>query len=163
MPVPKQNKGSSFQNYVTPKAFIAATQKKLGITQFAWDLAADDSNSQSPFGFFDEAQDSLKQDWWGLTYGSAAQWLWLNPPYSNIKFWVSKAAGVGGQNIACLLPASVGAGWYRDHVHNKAYVLFLNGRLAFIPDKPNWKYPKDLMLVLYNSWARGSDVWHWEP
>jgi hypothetical protein len=29
-------------------------------------------------------------------------------------------------------PAAVPANWYRDHVHGQAYVLFLNGRLAFL-------------------------------
>src|SRR5882762_6462491 len=33
-----------------------------------------------------------------------------------------------------LVPAAVGANWWRDHVHQRANVVFLNGRLCFIPD-----------------------------
>ena len=68
---------------------------------------------------------------------------------------------------ACgLLPASVGANWFRDWVMCEAdEVLFLNGRLAFMPERPTWLYPKDCMLVLYRDCPRrsltGFDVWDW--
>jgi hypothetical protein len=61
--------------------------------------------------------------------------------------------------IALLVPASVGSNWYRDYVDRYAYVLFLNGRIDFIPGEP---YPKDCMLVLYGySNKPGNRVWTW--
>ncbi len=60
------------------------------------------------------------------------------------------------------MPASVGSNWYRYYVHNEAFTLFLNGRIPFMPDKPNWLYPKDCMLALYGTGvSSGNDVWTW--
>lgn len=156
---PKQQPGKSKQDYVTPKNFMDAVTQRLEIASFTVDLAADASNSQGVTYLYEQAN-SLIQPWEQLLDGG---WGWLNPPYAKIGPWVEKCLveSIKGAKIACLVPASVGANWYRDYVHNKAYVLFLNGRLAFIPDKPKWLYPKDLMLILYNQWARGSDVWTW--
>jgi hypothetical protein len=44
-------------------------------------------------------------------------------------------------------------------------VLLLNGRLAFMPDKPAWLYPKDCILCLYGPFVEpGYEVWNWrEP
>ena len=163
MIMPKQKPGLSKQDFKTPSNFIGATLKKLNISSFAWDLAADQFNAQSPFGYFDIEQDSLTQDWGHLPTDQEG-WLWLNPPFANILPWVAKAwhhSWVNGTKIAMLVPASVGSDWYKNYVDRKAFVLYLNGRLAFIPDKPNWLYPKDCMLILYNGWAVGSNVWNW--
>ncbi len=68
-----------------------------------------------------------------------------------------------GARIAFLVPAGVGSNWYRDFVHNKARVLALNGRLAFIEGKPKLLYPKDCILCLYGpDFAPGFDVWSWK-
>jgi hypothetical protein len=39
---------------------------------------------------------------------------------------------IKGARTAMLVPAGVGANWWRDHVHNKAHVLLLNGRIMFV-------------------------------
>lgn len=160
--MPVQTPGKSYQEYITPTIFINSVYKLLGITDFAWDLAADKYNTQSPFGFYGIEDNSLTKTW-ADGDGLANQWLWLNPPFTKITPWAKKCweESQNGANIALLVPASVGANWYRDWVHDKAYVLYLNGRLAFIPEQPNWLYPKDLMLVLYNTWAIGSKIWTW--
>jgi phage N-6-adenine-methyltransferase len=159
MSVPVQKPGESFQNYQTPDAFRWAALKLLGQKTWSWDLAASKENSQSPYGYYNEELDAFTKPW-NVWDG----WIWLNPPYKDIRPWAEKCyqSSQIGAKIAFLVPASVGANWYRDFIHNKAYVLFLNGRLAFIPDKPNWLYPKDLILVLYNKWAIGSNVWDWK-
>lgn len=156
---PKQNPGASKQDYSTPKDFVNKVKYKLGLIDFKVDLAADETNSKGQF-YVTEEINSLAQSWPQLI---GDEWGWLNPPYADIRPWAEKCAtsAKDGANIAFLVPASVGSNWFRDYCWNKAFVLYLNGRLAFIPDKPNWLYPKDLMLVLYNGWAVGSDVWNW--
>lgn len=158
MSTPKQKPGQSFQAYKTPNNFIMAVRELLDITNFSWDLAADDSNTQSPDGWYTEQDSAFNHDW-----AQIGGWLWLNPPFSNIEPWALKAnqSAQLGAKIAMLVPASVGANWYKKYVHNQSYVLYLNGRLAFIPEQPTWLYPKDCMLILWTKWAIGNNVWDW--
>ena len=155
MTVPVQKPGRSKQDYRTPATFLTAVKTLLGIEEFAVDLAADALNTVAK-KYHTEA---VTQAWdhWGL------DWAWLNPPYATIEPWVLKAA-TARMNIAMLLPASVGANWWKQWVHRRAKVLFLNGRLAFIPDKPTWLYPKDCALLLYGPRTAAYDdydVWTW--
>lgn len=140
--------------YTTPDPFIAAVKRLLGIERFAVDLAADATNAKAP-RYFDEAADSLQQDW-GVFVG----WAWLNPPFFDIAPWAGKADREGNR-IAMLVPASVGANWFRDNVHGKALVIFLSGRLRFLESRPEWTYPKDCMLILFGA-APGYCLWEWE-
>mgnify|MGYP001581378225 CR=1 FL=1 len=160
MTTPVQKPGLSKQDYRTPKAFLVAVKNKLKIEKFVVDLAADEFNTVEP-RFYSAEDNALVQswDWW-----SSGEWAWLNPPYANIRPWVEKAYLARG-HIAMLVPASVGANWWKEWVHRRAKVLFLNGRLAFMPDKPTWLYPKDCALLLYSRLEtrvyENYDIWTW--
>ena len=148
--MPVQKPGKSKQDYATPPEFIAAVKARLGITAFTIDLAADSVNTQAP-DWYDEANDSLAQDWrWWW------HWSWLNPPFANIAPWAKKCAE-SKIKIAFLVPAAVGSNWFRDYVDGKALVLMLNGRLSFDGVGP---YPKDCILCLYGV-EPGYEVWSW--
>ncbi len=166
---PKQKPGLSKQDYRTPEDFLQAVRRRLGIEMFAWDLAASEENTCSPYGYFgikDEpdhpANDALA--------GAPSRWLtelpggwcWLNPPYKHIAPWAERAAAAAdlGGRIAMLVLASVGSNWWRDYVHNKALVLLLNGRITFVGQKDC--YPKDCALLLYSETvSSGYEVWSW--
>ncbi len=153
---PKQKPGRSKQDYCTPPEFIQAVKKRLGIGEFAVDLAASRENSVASV-YFTEEMNSLTQSW--IMQG---RWVWCNPPFSNIKPWVDKAdeEALKGAQIAMLLPASVGANWWLDYVDGKAHALFLNGRLTFVGEIA--PYPKDCALLLYTPYIRGGyEVWNW--
>ena len=167
MTTPEQKPGRSKQDYATPKAFLAAVMHYLDIQRFAFDFAADEHNAVAPH-WFGITQDALRQPDWELfcTRG----WGWLNPPYADIGPWAKRCKETrdhGGQ-IAFLVPAGVGSNWFRDYVDGVAKVLFLNGRLCFIP---NWRelgfkqkplYPKDCILCLYSPiTAPDYEVWDW--
>ena len=162
-PTPKQKPGLSKQDYSTPDDFIQAVKTRLGIDEFAWDFAADAENSKAGDHYWGESINSIMvpTEFWVADCG--AGWGWLNPPFSNIKYWAEHCweASKLGARIAFLVPASVGSNWFRDFVFGKAEILFLNGRLAFISDKPKWLYPKDLMLVLYGR-PPSIDIWSWK-
>lgn len=167
---PEQRPGRSKQDYATPKGFIDAVQARLGITRFAHDFAADASNRQAPT-YFDEETDALRVPHWELSLrqngcpASGQNWGWLNPPFATIGPWAKRCAETkaAGGSIAFLVPAGVGANWFRDDVDGQALVLLLNGRLAFMPDKPTWLYPKDCLLALYSPFiAPGYEVWTWK-
>lgn len=158
MSVPKQKPGLSKQDYRTPPDFLESVKRRLRIEEFTFDLAADAGNTVAD-DFYTEADDAIIQDW------SRDGWNWLNPPFADLEPWVAKASkeGLNGAYVAMLVPASVGANWWREWVEPNSYVVYLNGRLAFIPDKPKWLYPKDLALLLYTPWPMtGHEIWHWK-
>lgn len=162
MAQPQQKPGLSKQNYGTPENFIRAVKTRLGILSFGHDFAADSGNAKAPY-FFTEENDALSYPHWE-TYLSLDGWGWLNPPFARIEPWAARCAetkAAGGQ-IALLVPAGVGANWFRDYVDGKARVLLLNGRLAFDLDHPTWLYPKDCILCLYSRHVEpGYEVWNW--
>lgn len=152
---PKQKPGRSKQDYCTPPEFIQAVKKRLGIGDFKIDLAADVFNTIA-FQCYAKQENSLIQSW--IMDG----WGWLNPPFANIRPWVTKACdeSLKGAQVAMLVPAGVGANWWRDYVHDKAHVLMLNGRLTFVGEEA--PYPKDCALLLYTSYVKGGyEVWNW--
>lgn len=134
---------------------MTAAYKRLKIDGFNWDLAASDTNTVAPWHFTSE-QDALSQDW-----DECAGWCWLNPPYADIAPWVKKASECQESRIAMLVPASVGANWWKEHVDGKAHVLLLNGRIKFVGHKHG--FPKDLALLLFTPFIRGGyEVWTWK-
>ncbi len=140
--MPKQQPGTSKQDVRTPKVFLAAVKHRLGIDAFAVDLAASKANTVAK-RFYSIQSNALKQSW--VFDG----WNWLNPEFADIRPWAQKAyeeAKLGAQT-AMLVPAGVGANWWRDFVHSKALILLLNGRITFVGHKQ--PYPKDCALLLY--------------
>lgn len=153
--MPRQRPGTSEQAVRTPELLLTAVKRKLCIQAFAMDLAASAENSVAP-SFFSEQDNALVQAW------PRAGWSWLNPPFSKLEPWVKKAyeESLLGTQTAMLVPAGVGANWFRNWVHGYGYVLLLNGRVTFVGhSKP---YPKDLVLILYTPYgANGNDIWDW--
>ena len=162
MRMPAQKPGSSKQDYQTPPEFLAAVRRRLSIYGFIHDLAASSENAVCS-SFSDEDTNALTQDWTTFRMIDDSHcWCWLNPPYADISPWVQKCAeeSAKGAHIACLVPASTGANWFKSYVYNKAYTIFLNGRITFVG--ASGPYPKDCMLLLYTPYIRGGfDVWTW--
>lgn len=151
------SRGASKQDYSTPGDFIVAVKAKFEIVLFNTDLAASSENAKS-FHYFTEIQNSLEEDWTKLRGN-----LWLNPPFGDIAPWAQKCARESDDGrtrcIYLLVPASVGSNWYAQHVHERACVYFLNGRLRFDGHKDD--YPKDLLLAVYGR-VRGHHIWSWK-
>lgn len=166
---PKQKPGLSKQDYCTPPEFLAALKRRLCIKRFWCDLAASKDNAVAEW-FYTEEDNSLLQCWnseecnYFIPKWDAGEWAFCNPPFAKIKPWVFKASmeAMYGAQVAILVPAAVGSNWWKHWVHDNAHVLFLNGRLSFIPDKPKWLYPKDCAILLYTPHSRGGyEVWNW--
>jgi phage N-6-adenine-methyltransferase len=155
MPMPKQRPGLSKQDYQTPTEFLEALKKKLKIKEFAIDLAASTKNTVAT-SYYTEKDNSLVQPW------DVEGWGFCNPPYSKITPWVMKAyfEGLLGAWVAMLIPSATGSNWWRDWVHGKAWVMFLNGRLTFVGETA--PYPKDHALLLYGPYAmHGYEIFKW--
>lgn len=125
-----------------------------------FDLAANSANAQACawYGPDGLAPDALACDW-GVLSGV----LWLNPPYNDLAPWARKCSesvreNSDGDRILLLVPASVGSNWWRDYVHEKASVAFLNSRIKFVGHTGG--YPKDLALCVYGE-RPGYAVWSW--
>jgi len=161
--MPKQKPGRSKQDYQTPGNFLTAVKTRFGIDAFQWDFAADQTNTVSPYGYWNAHDNSLSKpsaEWIRKIQGG---WGWLNPPYADIGPWAERClmAGARGGRICFLVPAGIGSNWYRDFVDGHAHVLALNGRLSFDGKAP---YPKDCILAVYGLGVRGGfEVWDWEP
>lgn len=155
--MPAQKPATSEQVVATPLDFLSKVKIRLKVDDFVMDLAASGDNTVTYNGWYTEKENSLIQNW---NYDG---WCWLNPPYSDISPWTIKAweESRKGAHIAMLVPASVGSNWWRQHVDNKAYITFLNGRITFVGHtKP---YPKDLALLLYAPFLEGgSCIWRWK-
>jgi phage N-6-adenine-methyltransferase len=125
---------------------------------FTLDVAASVDNAKLP-RFFTPAQDGLAQSW-------AGERVWCNPPFSNIRPWVTKAwherdAHRPAELIVMLLPANrTEQAWWQDEVEpfrmlpGVVRVEFLRGRMRFIARgadgiKPNERPPFGCCLVIW--------------
>lgn len=161
MAEPKHNKGKSKQDFQTPPEFLDALKSHLDIDEFTIDLAASADNKIAPL-YYDIANSALVPDHpWQVP--DRKGWAFCNPPFANIAPWVEKASfeAQEGAQIAMLLPASVGANWWADWVHNIAHVLLLNGRIQFVGATD--AYPRDCAILLYSRLIpAGYSVWAWK-
>jgi phage N-6-adenine-methyltransferase len=150
---PAQKPGRSKQDYATPLDFIDAIERRFG--PIAFDLAASDENKVCPC-FFNEARNSLLQDWTTLD-GT----LWLNPPFERLEPWAQKCTTVSNRSgwLLLLVPASTGANWFQGSLVPNAYVLDLAPRLSFDGVAP---YPKDLVLAAFGFGVVGRGFWRWK-
>lgn len=145
------------QDYETPDEFYSLCYREFG---FTWDLAAhaDNHKHTNYFGPGSEfAEDSLAQPW-HLVDG----WLWLNPPFADIKPWARKCLEESekGARVVMLTLASTGSNWFRDYCWNRCDIRFLNGRLRF--KGAEGPFPKDLALYIFDAKRiRNVDVWDW--
>lgn len=151
------NRHKSNQAYATPPNFIRACETHFG-RRVVWDLAANAANTKAE-RFYDEEMNSLVQPWHEIS--APGGMLWLNPPFDDIGPWAKKcsveATWGGCPPIVMLTPASVGSNWFRDYVHKKARVVFLNGRIKFLGSSD--PYPKDLMLSVFGLGAPDLRIW----
>lgn len=161
MPMPAQKPRRSKQDYETPWEFVGKVKTVLGIKRFAVDFAASGENAKG-LGWYNEQDNALDEKFVWYRDLDRADWGWLNPPFTDIAPWAAKSLETSFYDrcIAMLTPASVGSNWFNQYVHKQAYVLALNGRIAFDPEHPNWGYPKDCMLSLFGVGA-GFDTWRW--
>jgi phage N-6-adenine-methyltransferase len=161
--MPAQRPGRSKQDYATPPEFIAAVLKRFRIPVFDCDLAANETNAKAEV-WIGEQEDSLSVNWVSFAYSRGN--LWLNPPFGHIDPWAKKCSeytvsrsypGARSGRIFFLTPASVGANWFAEHVHGRALVLALQGRLSFDGKMP---YPKDCCLSVFGE-KPNFEVWDW--
>lgn len=75
--------------------------------------------------------DGLAADWSTAITAEPMQWVWLNPPYSDIAPWLEKAHE-SRLPVACLLPVNTSSKWWQDYCWTPGNrVGFFRKRLKF--------------------------------
>lgn len=137
------NPNKSVQIVCTPADFLDALEDRFG--RMSFDLASDSDNAIRGLPTYTPEDNALERLW--PTNGNN----FLNPPFRQIGEFLEKAHSETQRPVHSpvfsLVLASIGSGWYYNHVCGKALVVPLKGRLTFVGhDKP---FPKDLILVIY--------------
>jgi site-specific DNA-methyltransferase (adenine-specific) len=112
--------------------------------EFIWDLAASKDNSKCGSYYYGpdhvdlNRRDALACRWVGSVVPGA---LWLNPPYSQCREFIEKAAASAkaGATVVCLVPSRTDTRWWHAHVWDRethqpqhgVEIRFLKGRLKF--------------------------------
>lgn len=162
MTMPKQKPHRSRQDYGTPEGFLDAVEERFGT--ITWDVAASSANAVVDGFYSKDGIDAFTDDW--AARFTRSDLLWLNPEFSELGHrWAPLVARWTTElpwlRLLMLTPASIGASWFRKHVHRRAMVLGLEGRLTFVGEKD--PYPKDCMLSCFGFGVAGFDVWTWQP
>lgn len=165
----KVNQPHARQDYCTPPELLEAVQKRFGTISF--DAACTRENAVAALGYFYPEHDALARDWRELQW----QTVWCNPPFAKSRDYAEKAQASqwGGvrrdgtiysddmPTVLLLVPAAVDSRWYRAHVHERALVLPLSPRVAFVGQPTAINRP--LMLCVYGpNVTPGFEPWQWK-
>jgi site-specific DNA-methyltransferase (adenine-specific) len=109
---------------------------------FTLDPCATKDNAKCS-AYYTATDDGLKRHWTGSVF--------VNPPYSQIKKWVKKAAeeALNCDIIVMLIPARTDTSYFHDYIYKKdnVQIEFLRGRLRFGKSKNSAPFPS--MLVYF--------------
>jgi site-specific DNA-methyltransferase (adenine-specific) len=126
-------------DWETPGDFFASLNQEF---DFLLDVAAAPSNAKLP-AYYTEKDNALIKPW--------AKRNWCNPPYSDIRPWIEKAAQerANGNLTVMLIPARTDTRAFHDHIYNqpKIDVRFVRGRLKFVGGKHCAPFPS--MIVIF--------------
>jgi len=101
--------------------------------------------------FYTEKENGLAQDW-------SERRVFVNPPYSNLRRWMSKAyhsAKEDGALVVCLVPASVETVWFQEYAL-RGEVRFPLGRLKFGDGKVN--APFAVAIVIFRPYLKNAEI-----
>lgn len=132
----------------TPQAFFDALHAEF---DFELDAAATEANSKVPeyCRYVNARANGLTANWSGMT-------VFLNPPYSQCREFIAKAAEEArkGCTVVCLVPSRTDTRWWHAHVwdHEKhqprpgVEIRFLKGRLKFGGGKNSAPFPSVVVV-----------------
>jgi hypothetical protein len=142
---------------------IEAVERDYG--SICFDLAASHGNSKAGGCFLSEEQNSLEEDWvdWFGDFSRIPNsFLWLNPPFKNVKPWMEKCRdeSAKGARILTLTLAAIDTAWYRKIVAPHAASYILTSRVKFVGQKD--LFTKPLMLSEWGTGKTGLGYWDWK-
>jgi hypothetical protein len=83
--------------------------------------------------------------------GLSREWgssVFINPPYSALKKWLSYAyqQNLQGKTIVALIPSRTDTRWWHDYVMKATEIRFIKGRLKFGGAKFNAPFPSCVVV-----------------
>lgn len=140
----------------TPRDFFAVVAREFGPFDLDPCCVADSAKADH---FYTAADNGLAFAWMGRVF--------MNPPYSRIGDWMSKAwvsARSGHASVVCLVPARTDTRWFWRYAL-AGEVLLLPGRLKFGDGRHAAPFPSCLVLLRAGLpwWAAGRIApWDWK-
>jgi phage N-6-adenine-methyltransferase len=133
----------------TPQVFFDALDREF---RFGLDAAASDDNAKCT-AFFTRDDDALTRNW----YPGQGWAVWLNPPYSQCREFIAKAAEesmLNGVTVVALVPSRTDTKWWHGSVWNERLnrpydgveVRFIKGRLKFGDGKNSAPFPSVVVV-----------------
>lgn len=115
---------SKTDEWATPKELFNKLNRRY---KFTLDPCANSTNAKCE-KFYTVEDDGLSKSW-------ANEVVFVNPPYSNIKDWVSKAhreAATNGATVVMLIPSRTDTRYWHDYIMEGAdKIYFVKGRIKF--------------------------------
>lgn len=143
--------GKASDNWTTPQDFFDALHREF---DFVADMAATIENRKCGVWFgpgSPHGADALTMKYWPLGQG-----LWINPPYSQCRAFVARAASEARQGavVVMLVPARTDTRWFHEHVYDASTngwrpgveVRFVKGRLKFGDGKNSAPFPSAVVI-----------------
>lgn len=118
---------------------------------FDVDVCATAQNTKCQI-FLGELIDGLMENWFESGYRTS----WCNPPYSNLKKWISKNATESSKGMTCamLIPARTDTKAWHQYIYDATkwkfrpgvQVRFLPGRIKFVGGKHCAPFPSCIVI-----------------
>lgn len=128
---------SASDEWTTPKWLFDELNSEF---HFTLDAASTHENALCEMHYTAE-DDGLSQPW-------EDEHVFCNPPYSQVKHWVRKAAETRGGGVVCLIIAArPDTRYWHEHVAGKATeIRFIKGRLKFGDGKNSAPFPSAVVV-----------------
>lgn len=145
----------------TPKQIFNFWDKQY---KFEVDVAASKRNALCE-RYIDEQSNALEVPFWGIE-GQDITNVWCNPPYSDIRPWVEKAAEQQrlGVTTVMLVPADQSVGWFKKATESCSEVAIVTGgRIAFInaaTGKPVKGNNKGSMFLIWRAYMCSHHIYY---
>jgi phage N-6-adenine-methyltransferase len=133
-------------SWATPEWLFQYAIDRYG--DFLLDVCASESSAKC-VKYYNEEDNGLISPW------SAHNW--CNPPYSNIRPWVEKAAleACNGNSTVMLLPADFSTQWFSIVWEQSSEILIINKRVRFVGALGSPKFASFFCLI--SPWAWNID------
>ncbi|MDP5205849.1 phage N-6-adenine-methyltransferase, partial [Alishewanella sp. SMS9] len=141
--------------YRTPKEVFAVMNAEFN---FKSDVCASVENALCHY-YITEELNCLKQNWFTMCI-DVGDYVWMNPPYSNIGPFVKRSAEMAAQGVGTVMLVMMdqSVGWYKDAIQTCQEVrLMIGGRLAFVDpstNKPAAGNNKGSMFIIWHPFGR---------
>lgn len=116
-------------NWCTPDSVLNPLRSTFG--QIGLDPCTTESNPTKAKLFNTPERCGLSSDW----STPKSSWIFVNPPYSQIKAWVSKCVenfDASAKGTVGLFPSRTGTKWFQPVWETATLLFFFQGRLRFV-------------------------------